>query len=379
MKSCSKYSISIFYIIFFLFLGNLNGFGQNDSLIDDYSYYKRKFKLNALVVGRYSTSLNKDIDFQGQHYTSEDFVNNSFEMQYVRLSTTFFINDRISSSILVNLADFKKENIRGKVLENAFVNYYHNSYLKIRAGQFRPFFGLEDLHPFQLDNSYAWSRQYSLFGRNGWQSFQIGAAAFGSLKSNIFSYYLTVYNGNNKNIMGDDDSSKNMTLRLEYMPVPVLKIALNGGRANYKGQNASAYGIDGQLQQPLGNRLDLDINAEYKKGTNFEAFRNAEEPIAKLDDYTMEGYYFLYRLRYRLNAPRLRAMKLSFRHEYLDRNTSVEDDEITTYVPMLSLVFAGTYDAKLSLVGVINDYKLNIPNTTQYDSSKMLIQFQVAY
>jgi len=57
----------------------------------------------------------------------------------------------------------------------------------------------------------------------------------------------------------------------------------------------------------------------------------------------------------------------------------VEDDEITTYVPMLSLVFAGTYDAKLSLVGVINDYKLNIPNTTQYDSSKMLIQFQVAY
>src|SRR6056297_2656284 len=139
MKSCSKYSISIFYIICFLFLGNLNGFGQNDSLIDDYSYYKRKFKLNALVVGRYSTSLNKDIDFQGQHYTSEDFVNNSFEMQYVRLSTTFFINDRISSSILVNLADFKKENIRGKVLEIAFVNYYHNSYLKIRAGQFRPF------------------------------------------------------------------------------------------------------------------------------------------------------------------------------------------------------------------------------------------------
>ena len=379
MKHWPKNSTYIFYIICALFLGNLNGFAQNDSLIKDYSYFKRKFKLNALVVGRYTTSLNQDVDFMGQHHTDKDLVSNSFEMQYARLSTTFFINDRISTSILLNLADFKKENVNAKVLENAFVTYYHNSFLKIRAGQFRPFFGLEDLHPFQLDNSYAWSRQYSLFGRNGWQSFQIGAAAFGSLKSKIFSYYLTVYNGNNKNVIGDNDSSKNLTLRLEYRPIPVLQFGLNGGKANYRGQKANAYGIDAKLQQSLGNKFDLDINAEYKKGTNFEAFRMAEEPLAKLDNYMMEGFYFLYRLKYRLNAPRLRALELSLRHEYLDRNTFIKNDEIVIYVPMLSLVFAGTYDAKLSLVGVINDYKLNIPNTKQYDSSKMLIQFQVAY
>ncbi|WP_289021990.1 porin [uncultured Salegentibacter sp.] len=379
MKSCSKHSLPIFYIFFALLLGNLNGFAQNDSLINDYSYFQRKLKLNALVVGRYTTSLNQDVDFMGQHHTDKDLVSNSFEMQYARLSTTFFINDRISTSILLNLADFKKENVKGKVLENAFVTYYHNSFLKIRAGQFRPFFGLEDLHPFQLDNSYAWSRQYSLFGRNGWQSFQIGAAAFGSLKSNIFSYYLTIYNGNNKNVMGDNDSSKNLTLRLEYRPIPVLQFGLNGGKANYKGQKATAYGIDAQLQQPLGNRLDLAINTEFKKGTNFEAFRMAEEPTPQLNDYMMEGFYFLYKLRYQLNAPRLRALELSCRHEYLDKNTFNKDDEVVTYTPMLSLVFAGTYDAKLSLVGHINEYKLNIPNTTQYDSSKMLIQFQVAY
>lgn len=362
-----------------MLLSNLNGFAQNDSLIDDYSFFKRKFKLNALVVGRYTTSLNKNIDHLGQHHADEDFVSNSFEMQYARLSTTFFINDRISTSIMLNLADFKKEQLNGKVLENAFITYSHNSFLKLRFGQFRPFFGLEDLHPFQLDNSYAWSRQYSLFGRNGWQSFQIGAAAFGSLKSNILSYYLTVYNGNNKNVIGDNDSSKNLTLRLEYMPISVLKIGLNGGKANYKGQTASAYGIDGQLQQPLGNRFDLDINAEYKKGTNFEAFRNSGVALPNLDDYNMEGFYFLSRLRYKLHAPRLRALELSFRQEYLDRNTAVEDDELMSYVPMASLVFAGHYDAKLSLVGVINDYKSNIPGTSQYDSNKMLIQFQVAY
>ncbi|HEY9185175.1 MAG TPA: porin [Salegentibacter sp.] len=380
MRSCSNCSISIFSLIFALLLSNLNAFAQNDSLIDDYSYFKRNFKLNALVVGRYTTSLNSDTDYLGKHFVDdEDVVTNSFEMQYVRLSTSFFINDRISTSILVNLADFKKDEITGKVLENAFVTYSHNSYFKLRIGQFRPFFGLEDLHPFQLDNSYAWSRQYSLFGRNGWQSFQIGAAAFGSLESKILSYYLTVYNGNNKNIIGDNDSSKNLTLRFEYMPVSVLKIGFNGGTARYKGQRANAYGIDGQLKQPLGDRFDLDINTEYKKGTNFETFRSSEEALPNLDDYNMEGFYFLTRLRYKLYAPRLRALELSFRQEYLDRNTSVENDELLTYVPMASLVFAGTYDAKISLVGVINDYKSNIPGTSQYDSNKMLIQFQVAY
>ncbi|MDR9455794.1 MAG: porin [Salegentibacter sp.] len=380
MKTCSKYSTSIITIIFAMLLSNY-AFAQNDSLIDDYSSYKRKFKLNALVVGRYTASLNSDTNYLGQHYTEEDegLVNNSFEMKYVRLSTTFLINDRISTSILVNLAEFKNEQVRGKVLENAFVSYRHNSYFNVMLGQFRPFFGLEDMHPFQLESSYAWSRQYSLFSRNGWQSFQIGAAAFGSLESKILSYYLTVYNGNNKNINGDNDSSKNFTLRLEYMPVPVLKIGLNAGKGNYKGQEANAYGIDGQFQQPLGNRFDLDVNAEYKKGTNFEAFRSSEEPLPNLDNYRIKGFYFLYRLRYQLHAPRLRALELSFRQEYLDRNISVENDELMTYVPMLSLVFAGNYDAKLSLVGVINDYKRNLPDTPQYDSSKMLIQFQATY
>ncbi len=203
-----------------IFLSMLTGFSQNDSLIQDYSYYERKFNLNALVVGRYAVSLDENIDHSGQHYLgkNEALARNSFEMQYVRLSTSFFINDKISTSILVNLAEFKSAQVSGKVLENAYVSYRHNSYFTIMMGQFRPFFGLEDLYPFQLDNSYAWSNQYLLFGRNGRQSFQVGAAVFGSLKSSNIpvSYYLTVYNGNNRNQMGDKDGSKNLTFRLEY-------------------------------------------------------------------------------------------------------------------------------------------------------------------
>src|SRR5690606_12862083 len=298
MKIGSSYSISILMIIVFLF-GSKTGFAQNDSLIDDYSNYKRNYKLNALVVGRYTASLNNDIDYKGKHYNdeeSEELVDNSFEMQYVRLSTTFYINDRISTSILVNLAEFKSENLSGKVLENAFVSYHHNSYFNIMLGQFRPFFGLEDLYPFQLGNSYSWSNQYFLFGKNGWQSFQVGAAVYGSLESKILSYYFTVYNGNNRNKIGDNDNSKNLTLRLEYRPVSVIKIGWNGGIARYEKQKAYAFGIDGQFHQPLGNRFYLDINAEYKKATNFEEYRISQEPFQKLEDYNMEGFYSLYKL-----------------------------------------------------------------------------------
>src|SRR5690606_14742149 len=278
-----------------------------------------------------------------------------------------------------NLAEFKSEQVGGKVLENAYVSYNHSSYFKLMLGQFRPFFGLEDLYPFQLDNSYAWSNQYSLFGKNGWQSFQIGAAVFGTVESKNLSYYLTEYNGNNRNRPGDNDSSKNLTLRLEFKPLSILKIGVNGGLSGYNGQGANAYGIDGQYRQPLGGRFNLDINAEYKNGTNFEAFRITEEQVPNLDNYRMDGFYFLYRLRYGLHAPRLRALEFSFRQEYLNKNTYVENNEQKTYVPMLSLVLAGNYDAKLSLVGVFNDYGRNIPGTAQYDSNKMLLQFQVAY
>ena len=385
MKDCSASGITLLRNLFMgmALLSMFPGFSQNDSLIQDYSYYERKFKLNALVVGRYAASLNENIDHSGQHFIggNEDLVSNSFEMQYVRLSTNFFINDKISTSILVNLAEFKNDNVNGKVLENAYVSYRHNSHLNIIMGQFRPFFGLEDLYPFQLDNSYAWSNQYFLFGRNGWQSFQVGAAVFGSLKSNKIpvSYYLTAYNGNNRNAMGDNDSSKNITFRLEYFPVPVLKIGVNAGSARFKRQPATAFGIDTQFRRALGDRFDIDVNAEYKNGTNFEAFRNAEVSMPNLDNYRMEGFYSLFKLRYRLMEPRFRALEFSFRQEYLDSNTLVRFNERRTFVPMLSLVLAGDYDAKLSLVGVINDYKSNLPGTTQYDSKKLLIQFQVAY
>ncbi|MCL6220090.1 porin [Zunongwangia pacifica] len=352
---------------------------------------QKRMELKALVVGRYAASFDKNIDFEGHHFSEDpegeqEIVNNSFQMEYVRFATSFHINDRISTSILLNLANFNKETVSRKVLENAFVQYKANPYLNIRLGQFRPYFGLEDLHPFQLNNSYRWSNQYFLFGQNAWQSFQIGAAVYGELtKNNIpLKYYFTVYNGNNRNQTQDNDNNKNYSLRFEYVPSPIVQIGINGAITNRYHQNANAYGADLKINYPISPSWEIDAHIEYKKGTNFIAYNhaiNTDTPLKnlQLNDFYMEGIYNLLRVKKFINNPYLKALEFSIRQEYLDTNSQVHGDILRSHIPMFSLVLAGDYNAKLSFVGVFYDYQTNIPDTSQYDSNRALIQFQVAF
>ncbi|MFC6861239.1 porin [Zunongwangia atlantica] len=355
------------------------------------SDFQKRMELKALVVGRYAASFDENIDFEGNHFSKDlendqEIVNNSFQMEYVRFATSFYINDRISTSILLNLANFNNESVSRKVLENAFVQYKANPYFTIRLGQFRPYFGLEDLHPFQLNNSYRWSNQYFLFGQNAWQSFQIGAAVYGELsKKNIpLKYYFTVYNGNNRNQSQDNDNNKNYSLRFEVLPLDILQIGINGAITNKHHQNANAYGADLKITYPISKTWEIDAHMEYKRGTNFTAYNEALATgiltnNLKLNDFYMEGIYNLLRAKKYLNLPYLKALEFSIRQEYLDTNSQVNGDILRSHIPMISLVLAGDYDAKLSLVGVFYDYQTNIENTSQYDSTRALIQFQVAF
>jgi hypothetical protein len=109
--------------------------------ITDFSNYKRKFETSVFFVGRYNTSMDDDIDFKGVQHSdpNEEVVTNSFDIKYVRLQGIFHLNDKISTAVLVNLADFK-DNPQNKVLENAFVKYAYDKHINVQLGQFRPFF-----------------------------------------------------------------------------------------------------------------------------------------------------------------------------------------------------------------------------------------------
>ena len=343
--------------------------------------------LQSLIVGRYGVSLTENLDYTGLHHIANDdenqkIVRRSFEMQYVRLSTSFKINNRFSGAILVNLADFKYENLTNRILENAFINYAGNDYFNLRLGQFRPYFGLEDSYPFQLNNSYKWSNQYSLFGQNTWQSFQIGAAVYGNLlpqKIPVY-YYFTAYNGRIKNNFHNKPNTENYALRFEYFPLPYLQLGINGAVANYENRHANAYGIDAKLSYFFNKNWKLDMHTEYKNGTNFLEFEKANQEVNEpLKNYRSQGMYVLFHLKYAVNNSWLQALEFSFREEYLDENIQKSGRILREHIPMLSLVYVGDYSSKLSLVGVISDYQTNIPGSRQYDGSKILIQYQIAF
>ena len=282
----------------------------------------------------------------------------------------------------MNLADFKYENLTNRILENAFINYAGNDYFNLRLGQFRPYFGLEDSYPFQLNNSYKWSNQYSLFGKNTWQSFQIGAAVYGNLlpqKIPVY-YYFTAYNGRIKNNFHNKPNTENYALRFEYFPLPYLQLGINGAVANYENRYANAYGIDAKLSYFFNKNWKLDMHTEYKNGTNFLEFEKANQEVNEpLKNYRSQGMYVLFHLKYGVNNSWLQALEFSFREEYLDENIQKSGRILREHIPMLSLVYVGDYSSKLSLVGVISDYQTNIPGSRQYDGSKILIQYQIAY
>ncbi|WP_417356562.1 porin [Flavobacterium sp.] len=368
-------------IVFLALSVTVNAQDKQKDTIKDYSAYNRKISTAVFFVGRYNVSFDDNVDYKGTHHADPaQSISNSFDLKYVRLQGTFYLNDKISTSVLVNLADFNQEPT-SKVLENAFVKYAYNKYIVLQFGQFRPYFGREDVFAFQLENSYDWSNQYSLFGKNNWQSFQIGAAFLGTLEQSgiPLRYFFTIYNGNGKNQISDNNDQKNYTLRFEYDFLPQYTLGLNGGTSRLAAQTGTAYGVDIQGLTKFSPLFELKTAAEYKRGTNFLDFTASELENPNINDFEMQGFYIVSKLRFNYNKPRIRAFEASFRYEILDPDIAINRNSYQTFTPMLSIIGSGDYNAKISIVGVFNRYKTSIPDSNMHNSSLFITQIQVHF
>lgn len=193
--------------------------GEPADTIRNYSKYKRSLTFNGLLQTRYVLSLTNQVDVNGKHHDGVESkpVTNSFLVKRARLMVKAAINDHFAANFMINFADFSTTPT-GKVLENAFIKYTLNKHFNVQAGQFRPFFGIEDVVPVDLIRTLDYSNQYYAFGNNGWQSFQIGVTVLGAINKDDakpLKYYAGVYNGNNRNQLTDNDNTKNLYLRLE--------------------------------------------------------------------------------------------------------------------------------------------------------------------
>ena len=340
----------------------------------------KKIRVNALLIGDYGASLTKNVDINGKHYAEGAPSSDGFYLRYVRFQANMDLTQNISAQVLVNLADFK-EDPQTKVLEIATVKYKFNNYANFQIGQFRPYFGLEDRYSSDIHKSYTWSNQYSLFGKNHWQSFQLGAALFGSLEDNKIplKYFYTFSNANGKNQKGDSDNYKTHSFRVEYAPVKGISLGTNVAFGGVKGETTNAYGADFNIEKKINNKWYLGLDGEYKQGSNILAFKASTITDKRANDYRMQGVYVTPLIRmYTGNQTFFDAVEFSCRYEYLEELIE-NGNPSRTYTPMISIIMGETYQSKVSLVGNLTTYNTQIPNSTQWDNNQFLVQYQFRY
>ena len=130
----------------------------------------------------------------------------------------------------------------------------------------------------------------------------------------------------------------------------------------------------------INPKWNLEIISEYKEGNNFSEFGVSKlSPKPELKDFRFRSFYINPIIRYNLNSPRLRSIEFSNRYEYLNPNYQLEGNVRTTFTPMLTLEFADQYFACLQIGAMIDDYKKNVPLTSEYDHTTMFVQVQARF
>lgn len=339
-----------------------------------------QFKVGGVFQARFLDNTKKGVDIDGLQHTSGDVVSNSFDIKRMRVSLNARLSENLEVVALANFADFKNDT-KTKVLENAYAKYTVNRYLQITVGQFRPLFGLEDTYSVDIVKSIDYSNSYYMFGSNGWQSFQIGAAVSGSvdLGKVPLSYGISVTNGNGKNTT-DNDNGKNYSTRLLFLLDKKLNfnVGASGGLGETHKESIYAAGLEASITLPIADRWSVEIQSEAKQGTNHNMYFSTapENRLGKLDDYIMKGFYVLPNFRYELGHKHFQAIEFAMRYEYLDANSKLDSNPRQTWVPMLSLEFLKNYGARIQIGMQIDNYKKNIKDTKTYNSNLAFIQFQ---
>lgn len=368
-------------------LGCSHLFGQEQSNSDspkvefkETDNFKPNGKLGFLFMGGYAFGLNDETSGTGSYVADDqDIASNNFYLKYARISGKYNLSPKLQADLLFNLADFKSGDVSRKILEIASLTYKYNKALNLKVGQFRPYFGIESMYGITKNKSYAWSENYSMMGKNNWQSFQLGASIFGDLNQYKIPvrYYLNAYNGNGKNAIIDNDSSKNFSSRLVLTAIPNVELGANYATTNYLDKNVKAVAFDFRTNHNLTNKLKLNTEFNYAFGNNLADAMKAKAVGNAIDDYKFRGWFFVPQFIYDLNSKEIESLEFSMRYEGLYTNLDANKNLLTSFVPMLSLNLKR--NVKASVVGVFNRYDKEIIDKKLMDTDYMLIQFKFDY
>lgn len=351
---------------------------ENPSNSENSLLQSRKHKIGFFFVGNYNYGLSKNTDASGK-YKPDAESNNDFSLRYARLNGTFHLNPKWQANFLFNLADFKHNNLKYRVLEIASVTYKHSPYLNLRFGQFRPYFGVENTYIAQNQKSDYRTNSYLLMGASHWQSFQIGASLYGEihLGSIPLKYYFNAYNGNGKNKPADDDAYKNFSTRLEYEVLKGFTLGANYATTKYKGKPTRVFTFDLQTEHQLAKQLKFITESQYAKGHNMKEIKNQGVDKSTVDNYQFQNWYVTSLFHYDTQQDFLKALEFSYRYEDVNAIQKLNNHQIT-HTPFLSFLFEENNSLKASVGAKFNRYKSKNMNFTPNEDS-FIFQLQFNY
>jgi len=342
-------------------------------------YPQLQFK--GLFQARYLVGLTDNVDLNGLHHSEGDVIQNSFDIRRMRAQVRAKISERTEVVALVNMAEFKSDP-KNKVLENAYLKYTFNKNFAITVGQFRPWFGIEETYPVDIIKSMDFSNQYYEFGKNGWTSFQIGAALSGAVDIGTLpiTYSFSVVNGNGRNQEMDKDNGKHYSTRIVMglSKKNNVNFGLNAGLGEVFNKEVYAFGADITADFQLTDRLFFETQMEAKQAINHNLYFSlpVDERTPYISNYQIRGFYFLPNLRYEIKYKKLSAIEFSCRYEYMDSNFRINSNVRQTLVPMLGFEFLKDYGARIQLGLQIDRYKHTIDNTITHNNNLLLLQVQ---
>jgi hypothetical protein len=331
------------------------------------------------LITRFTQSFNEEIDINGKYHSEETgYSTSSFTLRRARIQAKAQLTARADGSLSLNVTDFIG-NPANKVIENAFARYHFNNYVNLQFGQYRPYFGREDLYGEELLQTFEWSNGYYAFGADGWQSFQVGATAYG--KANVFkmpvSYYIGLFNGNGRNQPMDNDNGKLIPVRVELELRPKTKLGLNGGIGKDGDERVWAYNVDIDHVEKLGKKWELELQSEYKRGNNNAQFDTSCEGNKIMSKYQLAGWYVLPNLRYYVNSSQVRSIEISCRYESVNCDYKRNGSTRQTLMPLASIQFGDDNFLRLETGVIIDRYSLT--TAKDHNATRLVCQLKARF
>ena len=129
--------------------------------------------------------------------------------------------------------------------------------------------------------------------------------------------------------------------------------------------------------EKLGEKWELEIQSEYKTGTNNSQFDTSCIVGKKMSNYQLEGFYVLPNLKYSINSQQIKSLEFSCRYESLNCDMKRNGNTKQTWMPVFSLQLADEYFLKFE-TGLIID-KYSVTTSKEHSGTRFVCQMQARF